>query len=145
MKFILARILAENFYSIGSPQSFYMLHNVNGGVDPNIQIILVSSTKTQLLQTIKINFTRKLILVYLLNLMWGILCVEEQHTSDKQQQQILLLADQYTLQCVSPEIKDISVKMYMQVEFLKVNSNTEKHKKGCQSVTDFSLQWLFKI
>jgi len=38
---IIEIILAENFQSVGSLQSFFMFHNLNSGVDPNIQNILV--------------------------------------------------------------------------------------------------------
>lgn len=38
---IIEIILAENFQSVGSLQSFFMFDNLNSGVDPNIQNILV--------------------------------------------------------------------------------------------------------
>lgn len=56
-KLLITRILAENFQSIGSPQSFLMFHNLNSGVDPDIQNPLVPRTVIQLLQTIERNFT----------------------------------------------------------------------------------------
>lgn len=53
--------------------------------------------------------------------------MQEQHTSDKQQQQILLLADQYMFRCGLPEFIHISVENKCHSSLHKhVNTHTNK-------------------